>query len=84
MDVTCDRCGTEYEFEEPLVSTRGTTVKCTDCGHLFKVYRPQAPADALRSSRALRAAALSPLFRATNASFSFGFDHDASISAARR
>jgi predicted Zn finger-like uncharacterized protein len=46
MDVTCDRCGTEYEFEEALVSTRGTTVKCTDCGHLFKVYKPQAPAEA--------------------------------------
>jgi predicted Zn finger-like uncharacterized protein len=42
MDVTCDRCGTEYEFEETLVSPRGTTVKCTQCGHLFKVYRPQA------------------------------------------
>jgi predicted Zn finger-like uncharacterized protein len=39
MDVTCDRCSTEYEFEETLVSPRGTTVKCTQCGHLFKVYR---------------------------------------------
>jgi predicted Zn finger-like uncharacterized protein len=45
MDVTCDRCGTEYEFEEALVSTRGTTVKCTHCGHLFKVYKPEAPAE---------------------------------------
>lgn len=42
MDVTCERCGTEYEFEETLVSDRGTTVKCTNCGHLFKVYRPGA------------------------------------------
>jgi predicted Zn finger-like uncharacterized protein len=41
MDVTCDRCSTEYEFEETLVSPRGTTVKCTQCGHLFKVYRPE-------------------------------------------
>ncbi len=39
MDVTCNRCGTDYEFEETLVSTRGTTVKCTSCGHLFKVFR---------------------------------------------
>ncbi|MFN7697279.1 MAG: zinc-ribbon domain-containing protein, partial [Deltaproteobacteria bacterium] len=39
MDVTCERCGTEYEFDETLVSGRGTTVKCTNCGHLFKVYR---------------------------------------------
>lgn len=41
MDVICERCGTEYEFEETLVSERGTTVKCTNCGHLFKVYRPR-------------------------------------------
>jgi len=39
MDVTCERCSTEYEFDETLVSDRGTTVKCTNCGHLFKVYR---------------------------------------------
>jgi predicted Zn finger-like uncharacterized protein len=39
MDVTCNRCNTEYEFEEALVSSRGTTVKCTHCGHLFKVQR---------------------------------------------
>jgi predicted Zn finger-like uncharacterized protein len=45
MDVTCDRCGTEYEFEEALVSTRGTTVKCTHCGHLFKVYKPESAAE---------------------------------------
>jgi len=43
MDVTCERCGTEYEFEETLVSDRGTTVKCTHCGHLFKVYRGGRP-----------------------------------------
>jgi predicted Zn finger-like uncharacterized protein len=39
MDVTCTRCNTSYEFEEGLVSTTGTTVKCTNCGHLFKVHR---------------------------------------------
>ena len=43
MDVTCDRCSTEYEFEEALVSPRGTTVKCTQCGHLFKVHRNDNP-----------------------------------------
>ena len=46
MDVTCERCGTEYEFDETLVSDRGTTVKCTNCGHLFKVFRKGAgPSD---------------------------------------
>jgi predicted Zn finger-like uncharacterized protein len=44
MDVTCERCGTEYDFDETLVSERGTTVKCTNCGHLFKVFRPGAAA----------------------------------------
>ncbi len=40
MDVTCERCETEYEFDETLVSERGTAVKCTQCGHMFKVYPP--------------------------------------------
>jgi predicted Zn finger-like uncharacterized protein len=39
MDVICNRCGTEYDFEDALVSPRGTTVKCTQCGHLFKIQR---------------------------------------------
>lgn len=39
MDVQCDRCKTEYDFDDALVSTRGTTVKCTQCGHQFKVRR---------------------------------------------
>lgn len=48
MDVTCERCGTEYEFDETLVSNRGTTVKCTNCGHLFKVFRPDAEGQSAR------------------------------------
>ncbi|WP_441289988.1 zinc-ribbon domain-containing protein [Sorangium sp. KYC3313] len=39
MDVTCERCSTEYEFDDALVSERGTTVKCTNCGFQFKVRR---------------------------------------------
>ena len=49
MDVTCERCGTEYEFDETLVSDRGTTVKCTNCGHLFKVFRPDKESSAARA-----------------------------------
>src|SRR5271170_1771442 len=41
MDVTCERCSTAYEFDDALVSERGTTVKCTNCGHQFKVRKPQ-------------------------------------------
>ena len=42
MDVRCGRCGTEYEFDDALVSERGTTVKCTNCGHQFKVRPPDS------------------------------------------
>src|SRR5882672_12376602 len=38
MDVRCGRCGTEYDFDDALISERGTTVKCTNCGLQFKVY----------------------------------------------
>src|SRR4029079_12759156 len=39
MDVRCERCSTEYEFDDALVSGRGTTVKCTNCGHKLKIRR---------------------------------------------
>lgn len=42
MDVRCDRCSTEYEFDNALVSGRGTTVRCTNCGHQFKVFPDNA------------------------------------------
>jgi len=41
MDVSCERCATDYEFDDALVSERGTTVECTNCGYKFKVYPPQ-------------------------------------------
>ncbi|MDH3201993.1 MAG: zinc-ribbon domain-containing protein [Myxococcales bacterium] len=53
MDVTCERCGTEYEFDETLLSGRGTSVKCTNCGHVFKVY-PKAQEDPDRSTSTWR------------------------------
>ncbi len=43
MDVTCERCSTAYEFDETLISDKGTTVKCTNCGHLFRLFRQSAP-----------------------------------------
>ncbi len=43
MYVQCERCKTEYDFDDALVSERGTTVKCTQCGHQFKVRRVAAP-----------------------------------------
>jgi predicted Zn finger-like uncharacterized protein len=43
VDVQCERCKTEYEFDDALVSGRGTTVRCTNCGHQFKVKLADAP-----------------------------------------
>jgi predicted Zn finger-like uncharacterized protein len=44
MDVRCNRCGTDYEFDDTLISDRGTTVQCTNCGYQFKIYPPKAGA----------------------------------------
>jgi predicted Zn finger-like uncharacterized protein len=45
MEITCKRCQTEYDFDDALVSERGTTVRCTNCGEQFKVFRSSsAPA----------------------------------------
>ena len=38
MDVRCEKCGTEYEFDVGRVGAHGVTVKCTACGHVFKVH----------------------------------------------
>lgn len=40
MNVVCVRCNTRYEFDDALVSARGTSVKCTNCGHKFRVHPP--------------------------------------------
>ena len=39
MDVRCDRCQTEYEFDENYLTPNGVAVKCTTCGNVFKVRR---------------------------------------------
>ncbi|HSA21921.1 MAG TPA: zinc-ribbon domain-containing protein, partial [Myxococcota bacterium] len=39
MDIKCERCGTEYEFDDSRVSEEGVTVKCSTCGHLFKIRK---------------------------------------------
>lgn len=48
MYVQCERCQAEYEFDDALVSERGTTVKCTSCGHQFKIRRTASGGDADR------------------------------------
>lgn len=39
MNVRCERCATEYEFDDALIAERGTSVQCTHCGHAFRVFR---------------------------------------------
>ncbi len=49
MDVRCDQCRTEYELDETRISEAGLTVKCTQCGNIFKVRKPYATTPALES-----------------------------------
>ncbi|MBC8133255.1 MAG: zinc-ribbon domain-containing protein, partial [Deltaproteobacteria bacterium] len=44
MDVRCDRCETEYELDDAIVTDAGASVQCTTCGHTFIVTRrPSSP-----------------------------------------
>lgn len=45
MYVQCERCKTEYDFDDALVSGRGTTVKCTNCAYQFRVKRADGASD---------------------------------------
>lgn len=44
MDVRCEQCGTVYEFESDRIRPSGVAVKCTTCGHIFKVFPASGPA----------------------------------------
>src|SRR4051812_7255625 len=39
MDVRCDKCGSEYELDDNRVTATGVSVKCTSCGHVFRVTK---------------------------------------------
>lgn len=53
MDVRCEKCGTEYELEESRLKPGGVTVKCTHCGHMFKIRKRTAGASAEQPSTML-------------------------------
>ena len=57
MDVRCDRCQTEYELDDAIVTEAGASVQCTTCGHTFFV-RPGG-VTAAAASAPLRADAFS-------------------------
>jgi predicted Zn finger-like uncharacterized protein len=42
MDVRCENCQTEYELDASRLKPGGVTVKCTACGHMFKVRKRPA------------------------------------------
>ena len=54
MDVRCEKCGTEYELDESKLKASGVTVKCTSCGHMFKVRRKSAQTGAAGTGGELR------------------------------
>lgn len=56
MNVVCVRCNTRYEFDDALVSSRGTSVKCTNCGHKFRVHPPGGRASTLPDQWVIRKA----------------------------
>lgn len=37
MRVSCERCSTEYDFDATLIARGGTRVRCTHCGHVFRL-----------------------------------------------
>src|SRR5262245_50090496 len=47
MDVQCPSCHTEYDFDDALLSARGTTVRCTSCNHQFRVHSTSAQGEDL-------------------------------------
>ena len=49
MDVRCEKCNTEYELDEARLKPGGVTVKCTTCGHMFKI-RKRSPTQIGRAS----------------------------------
>ncbi len=50
MDVRCEKCQTVYEFDDAKVTAAGVTVKCTQCGNLFKVRRRPSPTTGAQAS----------------------------------
>jgi predicted Zn finger-like uncharacterized protein len=60
MDVRCEKCMTVYEFDDSKVGAQGVTVKCTQCGNLFKVKRRENTAELAMGSAAARSPAYVP------------------------
>ncbi|MBW2566585.1 MAG: zinc-ribbon domain-containing protein [Deltaproteobacteria bacterium] len=44
MIVTCEKCNTSFDLDDAMIQESGSEVKCSECEHVFQVYRP-APAE---------------------------------------
>ena len=44
MIVTCEKCATSFDLDEKMILESGSEVKCSECEHVFTVYKP-APAE---------------------------------------
>jgi predicted Zn finger-like uncharacterized protein len=53
MDVRCEKCGTEYELDDSRLKPAGVSVKCTTCGHVFRVRRHPITSVGVGSDQAL-------------------------------
>jgi len=60
MDVRCEKCMTVYEFDDSKVGEQGVTVKCTQCGNLFKVKRRERTQELAMGAAAARSPAYVP------------------------
>jgi predicted Zn finger-like uncharacterized protein len=60
MDVRCEKCTTVYEFDDSKVGDQGVTVKCTQCGNLFKVKRREITSELPLASATARSPAYIP------------------------
>jgi predicted Zn finger-like uncharacterized protein len=46
MIVKCEQCDTKFKIPDDKVSEKGVKVRCTKCGHTFRVAKPAAPSAA--------------------------------------
>src|ERR1700677_1941061 len=44
MIVTCGKCNTGYELEASAISVGGRLVKCSECGNIWRQFRPESEA----------------------------------------
>ncbi|MBK9035914.1 MAG: zinc-ribbon domain-containing protein [Myxococcales bacterium] len=51
MDVRCEKCQTEYELDEARLKPGGVTVKCTTCGHMFKIRKRSQTQNGIPTTR---------------------------------